>query len=245
VLTELASPSEFALITQMRAGTHFVCAILRIGIEATLYRPTDGLRYAPMDDEYILRGLQQPLRLPQSRSGPRVYFSHYYHPHHQSLARVPAMYLIGFPFDSFYSDGIVYTDRVRANDPSPSATRRHARGYVLRFDSEEWQFLELRMRQNAGWLNEIADGANNLVIRYEDFFSDFDGTTARLSQFVGGFSAPLPRPVWNRRRSYWTERYEDGFDRQALGALWEMFAPAIGRWYPERLRSLRAAVGRR
>ena len=30
---------EIALVTQMRAGTHYLCLALRLAMEATIYRP--------------------------------------------------------------------------------------------------------------------------------------------------------------------------------------------------------------
>jgi hypothetical protein len=234
--------NELALITQMRAGTHFVCKALRIGWQAALYRPVECERYVVMEDEYILKGLHERVALPPANPELRVYFSHYYHPHHHRLGQVLRVYLIGFPFDSFYSDGVVYSDTIRENDPKPSGTRKHAEDYVLRFESAEWKLLEPIMRQNAAWLMEIEEGEHNLVLRYEDFFLEFEKTMMRLARFIGRSSADVPRPVMNARRCYWSQRYSEAYDSGALATWWDIFAPSIEKFYPERNQSLRAAL---
>lgn len=234
---------DLALITQMRAGTHFLCGALRVALEATVYRPADGRRYTAIADDEILKGLHTESRidLPRVNSGHRIYFSHYYHPHIQVLPPMRRISLIGFPLDSFYSDGIVYSEASPPH-PGPSGTRPRAADYVLRLGTPEWKLLESRMSENAAWLEEITDDGRHLIVRYEDLFIDFEACAARLSRFTGGFRNPLPRPVINPRRTYWTERYLSAFDRPALAALWRLFAPAVERFYPERLKSLKACV---
>jgi hypothetical protein len=195
-----------------------------------------------MTDDYILKGLHGDGRfsLPAATAERRVYFSHYYHPHHDGLRAMPHLYLVGFPLDSFYSDGIVYSDG--ENDPGPSGTRKRPERYVLRFRSPEWKLLEPRMRENADWLVAIGKDKRDLVIRYEDLFADFAASTERLARFCGGFVHPFPKPVMNPRRLYWTDCYAAAFDRPALAALWHHFAPAIERFYPEKLAALSAVI---
>jgi hypothetical protein len=236
--TTAPNSQDLALITQMRAGTHFLCAGLRVALQAAVLHPVDGGRYAKMSDDEISKGLNAaaPIDLPRAESGRTVYFSHYYHAHHQALGPLPRIFLIGFPFDSFYSDGLVFSDA--AYNAGPSGARVRAAGYVFRFDSKEWRFLEPYMHQNARWLAEIAESDKALIVRYEDFFLDFDATASRLSRFVGGFTRPLPSPLRNPKRCYWTERYGEAFDERALAALGEIFAPAIRRFYPERSSAL-------
>ena len=237
-----SSVPSLALVTQMRAGTHYMCAALRVALAATLYRPADddrdGRRYAQMSDDEIRKGLHAaaPIDLPPAESSRIVYFSHYYHAHHEALGPLPRIFLIGFPFDSFYSDGVVFSDA--SYDAGPSGARARAAGYVFRFDSKEWRFLEPFMHKNARWLAEIAESDNALILRYEDFFLDFDATASRLSRFVGGFARPLPSPLRNPKRCYWTERYGEAFDERSFAALGEIFAPAIKRFYPERTSTL-------
>jgi hypothetical protein len=232
------APRDLALITQMRAGTHFLCAGLRVALRASVLHPADGGRYAEMSDDAIRKGLRAdaPIVLPPASGGRAVYFSHYYHPHHHALEGLRRIFLIGFPFDSFYSDGVVFSDS--AYDPGPSGTRTRAAGYVFRFDSQEWRFLEPYMRRNAQWLAEIAESEDALILRYEDFFLDFDAVASRLSRFVGGFAETLPKPQRNPQRCYWTGRYGEAFDERAFAALAEIFGPAIERFYPERLTAL-------
>jgi hypothetical protein len=240
-VADLRSPiEELVLVTQMRAGTHFLCGALRVALEATIYRPDRERQYIVMDDEYILRGLHEAGRpnLPRPNGTRKIYFNHYYHSQFRKLPEMPHLYLIGFPFDSFYSDGVVASQAMY--DPGPSGPR--AGKYVLRFDSPEWRFLAGRMRENADWLMEISESQTAMIVRYEDLCTDFEGCEQRLAAFLGGFVNPLPRPVINPRRSYWTQDYSGAFDSRALSALWDLFASPIERFYPERLDSLRAAV---
>jgi hypothetical protein len=227
------------LITQMRAGTHYMCAGLRIALEATIYRPDRDRRFVVMDDEYIRKGLHSTddYVLPRARPERIVHFCHYYHPQKQYLAG-KRIYLIGFPLDSFYSDGVVATHA--SNDPAPSGPR--AASYIMRAGSPEWVGLEDRMRQNAEWLTEISESDDALVLRYEDFFTDFDETARRLESFAGKFVNPLPEPTKNPRRTYWTEDYSRHFDHAALAALCARFSPSIEKFYPERIASLEKAL---
>ena len=235
-----ARPRELALITQMRAGTHYLCYALRMVLNATLYRPNRELRYILMDDDYILRGLHlgEEIKLPAAQPNWIVYFNHYYHPQQYTVPNAPRIYLIGFPFDSFYSDGVVYSKA--SYDVGPSGPR--AGGYVMRADSAEWKFLEEKMMENAEWLAKITEADDAIILRYEDFFLDFENCADRLSRFIGGFTQPLPRPIKNPKRMYWTEAYSPCFDAPALNELFRIFGPATERFYPERMASLQAAI---
>jgi hypothetical protein len=227
------------LITQMRAGTHYMCAGLRVALEATIYRPDREREFVVMDDDYIRKGLHSTddYVLPPSRPERIVHFCHYYHPQRRHLAG-KRIYLIGFPLDSFYSDGVVAS--LASNDPSPSGPR--AVSYIMRAGSPEWIGLEDRMKQNAEWLMEIAESDDALVLRYEDLFTDFDERARRLESLVGKFVNPLPKPTKNPRRTYWTENYSGHFDRAALAALWTRFSQSIEKFYPERVASLQEAL---
>jgi hypothetical protein len=231
---------DVALITQMRAGTHYLCAALRASLEATIHRPDREKQFVVMDDDYIRKGLHgdENISLPQPYPGRDIYFCHYYHPQRQRLEGKPHIQLIGFPLDSFYSDGVVA--RHASNDPTPSGPRSDS--FVLRLDSAEWRGLEGRIRENAEWLAGLSNGGDSLILRYEDLIADFDPTAKRLEVFFGRFVNPLPRPKKNSRRSYWTEDYAACFDRDALNAMWVQFGPSIERFYPERMRSLKAAL---
>ena len=230
-------PHDVSLVTQMRAGTHYMCAALRFSLEAQVMRPRDGA-FAPMDDADIIKDMHPSGRfeLPPPRPGRHIYFSHYYHPQFRSLPPMSRLSLIGFPLDSFYSDGVVYSDT--SYSAGPSGLRAHAGTFVFRYGSEEWKILEERMHQNAHWLSEAAGGsAEELVVRYEDLDQDFERTSAAISAHLTLLN-PLPRPVINRKRSYWTQDYEAKFDDKALAVLIDIFAPAISRFYPERLAPL-------
>jgi hypothetical protein len=231
---------EIALITQMRAGTHYLCYALRVALEATIYLPDRERQYILMDDDYIVRGLHlgQEIALPAAKPDRKVYFSHYYHPQHHKLPDMPRICLIGFPHDSFYSDGVVYSKE--SYDVGPSGPR--AADYVMRLDSPEWKFLAEKMRENADWLAEISDSDRSLIIRYEDLFLDFDTCASRLCRFVGGFVSPLPRPIKNPKRMYWTDDYASALDRPALTSLWQLFEPGVRRFYPEKAEALLAAL---
>jgi hypothetical protein len=222
-------PLDIALVTQMRAGTHYFCGALRVALEAIVLRPSAG-EYVTMDDEYIKRGLYSDSRieLPAPTANRRVFFSHYYHPQWKRL-EMPRIHLIGFPLDSFYSDGIVAA--AENYDPSPSGPR--ASSYVLRYGSPEWNLLSDRMRENANWLRDIQDDAAALVVRYEDLFVAFESTVARISEFLRGIQNPFPKPIKNPRRMYWTRDYLSCLDEEALRELRLIFADAIDYYYPE------------
>ena len=89
---------DVSLVTQMRAGTHYMCAALRFALEAQVMRPRDGA-FAPMDDADIIKDMHPHGRfaLPPPLPGRHVYFSHYYHPQFRSLPPMPRLSLIGFP----------------------------------------------------------------------------------------------------------------------------------------------------
>jgi hypothetical protein len=231
---------EIALVTQMRAGTHYLCLALRLALEATIYRPNRERRYILMEDDYILRGLhaESQIRLPEPNPDLKIYFNHYYHPQLHTLPGVPRINLIGYPFDSFYSDGVVYSKP--SYDVGPSGPRAHQ--YIFRADSHEWNFLEEKMRENATWLEELKEGDDDIIIRYEDLFHDFDGCVRRLSQFVGGFINPIPQPIRNPKRMYWTDDYASALDQPALTSLWQLFEPGVRRFYPEKVEALLAAL---
>lgn len=231
---------DAALVTQMRAGTHYMCAALRIGLEATIYRPSSEKRFVVMDEGYIRKGLHETddFAFPQARADRNIHFCHYYHPHRDELSGKPRISLIGFPLDSFFSDGIVA--RRASNDPKPSGMA--AKSYVLRFDSDEWRSLEARMRENAEWLASLHEDERSMILRYEDLINHFSESVSRLESLVGKFVNPLPIPTRNAHRSYWTENYAANFDRDALKALWRLFEPSIRRFYPERAGSLEASL---
>ena len=221
---------ELSLETQMRAGTHFMCLALRHALSASLMRPREGA-FVHMTDESLLEEMHKDdfPALSEALPDRTIYFTHYFHPQRHGLSGIKRICLIGFPLDSFYSDGIVYSGDGKAG---PSGTRSHAARYVFRHGSPEWNLLEERMRQNADWLGEIAENENTLILRYEDLGGDFTATAARIEAFTGPFLHSLPAPAMNRKRSYWTRDFS-GFDWQALASLNALFGPAIARFYPE------------
>ena len=64
------SSCDAALVTQMRAGTHYMCAALRIGLEATIHRPDSEKRFVVIDEGYIRKGLHETddFAFPRARS---------------------------------------------------------------------------------------------------------------------------------------------------------------------------------
>lgn len=239
-MTDALWNGDIALITQMRAGTHYMCAALRVALEATIHRPDRERQFIVMDDDYIRKGLNKTdsIALPAPRADRNVYFCHYYHPQIRLLSGKPHLNLVGFPLDSFYSDGVVASHGT--NDPAPSGPR--AQSFVMRFDSPEWRYLETRMKENADWLDALAEDPRSVVVRYEDLIANFDQTATRLGSLLGKFVNPLPRPTKNAERTYWTEKYARAFDKGALNAMWSRFGNAIERFYPERTASLKAAL---
>jgi hypothetical protein len=217
-----------------------MCAALRTALEATIYRPDRERQFVVMDDDYIRKGLHSgdSIVLPAARPGRTVHFCHYYHPQRNLLTCKRNVYLVGFPLDSFYSDGVVASNAT--NDPAPSGPR--AASYVMRFDGSEWRALEDRMKENAYWLDTIAEDDSSLIVRYEDLIANFHQSAERLEGFLGKFINPLPQPTKNARRTYWTENYAGAFDGDVLRAMWSLFGSSIERFYPERSGSLKAAL---
>src|ERR1043166_232870 len=131
-MTDQPWNGDTALITQMRAGTHYICAALRVGLEGTIHRPDRERQFVVMDDDYIRRGLNKTddIALPKPRAERKIYFCHYYHPQTRLLAGKAHINLVGFPLDSFYSDGVVASHGT--NDPAPSGPR--ANSFVMRLD---------------------------------------------------------------------------------------------------------------
>jgi hypothetical protein len=240
LMTKHLQNGDVALITQMRAGTHYMCAALRTALEATIYRPDRERQFVVMDDDYIRKGLHgaESILLPAARPERAVHFCHYYHPQRDLLTGKPKIYLIGFPPDSFYSDGVVASQAT--NDPAPSGPR--SASYLLRFASPEWRQLENRMKENADWLDALAEDDQSIIMRYEDLIANFDQSARRLERFLGGFTNPLPRPTKNAQRTYWTENFGAAFDKDALRAIWARFGNSIERFYPERSAALKATL---
>lgn len=236
----LQHPSQdVALVSQMRSGTHFMCAALRLTQEGTLMRPKDNGLYGPMPDAEILVDMHRAGRfdLPPPRPGKHIYFSHYYHSHHVGLAPMPRISLIAFPLDSFYSDGVVFSDE--SYTAGPSGPRAHLRNYVFRYGSPEWRKLEPWMHKNAQWLKDIGKTDGDLVVRYEDLYERFEETAKRIERHVGGFINPMPKPVMNLTRAYWTRDFNSKFDTAALNALNDIFRDGIARFYPECLDQIK------
>jgi hypothetical protein len=231
------------LETQMRAGSHYVCYGLQQAFGATLLWPDKNGTLESMPQEQLKKGLytKDYVKAPQ-RTDLTVVFKHYYHQLNTPLCgggETPHIAQIGFPLDSFYSDGIVFSDG--QYDAGPSGNRPHARSYVFRFGSEEWKFLEPYMARNADWLESLHAKAPDLILRYEDFFIDFNATVSRIEALVGDRVGPFPQPKQNAGRMYWTEDYRR-LDRLALVRLWEIFEKSIRQFYPERVRSITEAL---
>ena len=89
------------------------------------------------------------------------------------------------------------------------------------------------MHQNAAWLSALGEHPDELVVRYEDLSDKFEETLARIQEHVGAFYRPVPKPVVNHDRTFWTGAYTSRFDADALSALRSIFSPAIRRFYPE------------
>ena len=83
---------EIALVTQMRAGTHYLCLALRLALEATIYRPNREQRYVMMEDDYVLRGLHadSPTQAAGAQSRPQNLLQPLLPSAASHLARYPA-----------------------------------------------------------------------------------------------------------------------------------------------------------
>lgn len=243
----MAEKKRFVLETQMRAGTHYICSALLIAYHPYLHYPLrdGGVRQLEWTD--IESGLKEYKRVEiNTNLDIEILFKHYYHqleidPIFSSAKKFA---LIGYPFDSFYSDGVVFSSDHYS--PAPSNRRKAASEYQFRYGSKEWDFLFPYMLKNAEWLEKLnsqTGGAELLVIRYEDLIDNFIEAKKQITEFmqlelVGEFTKPMN----NRNRIFWNKNYVKRIDNKALRTMYEIFEKSIDKFYPDQNTYLRHLI---
>ena len=239
---------RFVLETQMRSGTHYLLFALRVAYRPVILWPLRNGDVRELLDEDLsdgLRGREELSSKELSNTEPvalvEILFRHYYHQLNvdPSFRFSKKVALISYPFDSFFSDGVVFSSETYTK--TSSSTRPEARDYVLKHGSTEWKFLYPYMQKNARWLEAIAKAReeNTLVVRFEDLIDSFAPQRDRIVNFLEiKPQQNFPEPVFNRERSYWKGDLLHKFDRKALEAMTATFARSLSQFYPERSTSI-------
>jgi hypothetical protein len=222
--------------TQMRAGTHYMLdGLIRVYGGKVLKIRNNKFEF--VERQIINEGLYESsenyyLNEHEDRF---IFHHHYYHtvPKDNRYNKGKKIYLIGYPFDSFYSDGLIFSSQ--EYNVLPSAKNKRNTKYRLTQRSTEWNFLEPYMKKNAQWLNKLSKRRDGIIIRYEDFFVKFDETTKRIAEYCGPFMEKFPPPRKNPNRMYWTNKYKTNIDLSAFETLKSLFINSITYFYPEKL----------
>ncbi len=218
----------------MRAGTHYVLDALARVYHGRVAKLKDDV-FAFVGYDEINKGLyQSESNIKYSDKEAAIFHCHYYHtiPHDERLIDTKNIYLIGYPFDSFFSDGLVFSSKEYS--VAPSLKNERYEKYKFLYKSDEWNFLEPFMHKNASWLEWLIKHDDLLVIRYEDFFIDFRATIKRIEEYCGAFKEEFPSPIKNKNRIYWTDSYVNKMDEDAFLKLKQLFLPALNHFYPEK-----------
>ena len=221
--------------TQMRSGTHYLLdALIRIyGAKVAKIKESG---FEIIDRKKINKGLysQNEKEYPEESTNCLIFHYHYFHtvPNDLRLNVAKSIFLIGYPFDSFYSDGLVFSSKEYS--VVPSILNERSKAYRLYYKSKEWEFLEPYMRQNAVWLEKIQHKKRKLIIRYEDFFIDFHKTCHRIEKHLGPFKATFPTPLKNPTRMYCTNDYPSKLNQEAFLKIKEIFKNSLYYFYPEK-----------
>lgn len=140
--------------------------------------------------------------------------------HFPAYRFVPVMFLVSYFFDTYCSWGKLLIKAKDEND------------YRLLSHSTEWSILKGHFSLHCKWLDYIRD---KFLVRYEDYFTDFEKTVRRIEGFCGltlpDFEPPRPNP----ERCYWSGDYAARMDQEVYATLRETFSPYIERYYPEKL----------
>lgn len=208
---------DIALVleSQPRSGTHYTLNNL-MGYT--------GWQYATVFDEEVASTTRDGLVnfAPDQSGRPYVVKAHFMQPlHYPAYRYVKTLFLYGWFFDSYYSLG-----RIESGE---------GEGYRLCFHSKEWTVLRGYLPLHARWLDYIQTG---FCIRYEDYAHDFAATVRKIEGFV---EHPLPgfkMPKMNLKRTYFSGRYADHFDKPVFLELLEAFWPCVKRFYPEKVEEL-------
>lgn len=218
----------------MRSGTHYVLDALSQVYHGQIARIQNG-DFVFVSQEENARGLYERNKEKQHPIDKSLIFqTHYYHtiPNDDRLQGEKIINLIGYPFDSFFSDGLIFSN----NNCSvvPSIYNKNSETYTLKHGSKEWYFLKPYMQKNAEWLSSLCRQSDLCILRYEDFFNDFDGTCKKIIKLAGPFFEKFPEPMKNNARLYWRNSVKDKMDKRAFEALCEIFSETLEYFWPEK-----------
>lgn len=236
--------NKVSIVTQMRSGTHYLQYALLSSLQCSIFQANRCGGYSEISISDLQKGLykENNINIQENHTCDLgIFFSHYYHYNNLKLINNnPTIYIVGFPLDSFYSDGLAYSSQTF--DPTPSIYRNNYTNYKFKFQSEEWDFLEPFMVQNASWLESLIEQKLDNVIRYEDFFCNFNYTFELIKKITGPFVKMPPRPKKNENRTYWSNGYDKKFDIFALKKLYNFFYKSIHCLYPEKISTIEKAI---
>lgn len=209
------------LETQPRCGTEYLAASLMESL---------GCDYATIfgTETHVFSGT--PYRhagIHFDRTGsakPYIVKTHFFDRARDTAHAAQAKYirLFGYPFDGIY---------FWARDVLAQSLDRN---YRLLNTSPEWRTLKTHLYQNRCWMLEQTD---ELVIRYEDFHADFDGTVAKIGLFLGADACRVA-PFRKTERMYFDGKYAERMDYVVFSTLKEVFREPLARFYPEKEESL-------
>jgi hypothetical protein len=223
------------LETQMRSGTHYLLDALVHVYHAKVMKLRKD-QFCLVNRKVINEGLYESKKSNYlvDDNETFIFHHHYFHslPADNRLKNSKSLILIGYPFDSFYSDGMVFSSGKYS--VAPSQKNRRFEQYRLLWNSAEWKFLEKYMQKNSRWLRKIAKRNDVAIIRYEDFFLDFSNTINKIEKLLGSFKEKFPLPTKNNARIYWTDDYRSKMDRDAFEKLLKYFQKSVSFFYPEK-----------
>ncbi|RLB83734.1 MAG: hypothetical protein DRH17_00845 [Deltaproteobacteria bacterium] len=213
---------KLILETQPRSGTHYTINNLMKCL---------NWGYGSVFDEDLGPGFRRSIDgrfgfIPREDSTEYVIKAHFTTPlHYPEYRYVKTMFQFSYVIDSYYSWGKMLSHRACGLD------------YKLMSDSKEWEILRSYIPLNKQWLEYISD---KFYIRYEDYYLDFGTTIQCIANFIG--VPPLKefeKPRVNKKRMYWSDRYDLFFEEDVFSILANEFYPFIAQFWPEKLENLR------
>ncbi len=220
-LAELPTISLFAeegknirmiLESQPRSGTDYLIENIRRTLDldyASVYPFPNGMR---RDDEHVFYG-------PKSGRG-YIIKTHFMRPlHYPQYRYVPHLFLISFFPDTYYK---------WARMIAPESDRPNYRLTPVR---PEWQIISSYIPLHLRWLRYIAKLD---VLRFEDFYLDFQGTIESLASLLGERPEGFIPPRTPSRRLYWREDFSKRMDPAMTHELLVRFREPICFFYPEK-----------
>ena len=199
------------LETQPRSGTGYTIGNLQrtLGVGFASTFRVDGGETTP--DGRIMY-------VPENCRG-YVVKTHFTKPlHYPQYRYCPTLFLLGYFPDTYYRWARMISGTDERDD------------YRLRSESKEWNVLRGYIPLHVQWLDYIR---NKDFIRYEDYYSNFDGVMDILERLLGerpqGFE--VPRTI--KTRIYQSGEYGALMDNTVRAALRHAFRDPIRIYYPE------------